>query len=83
MINQTLCKVHRNSMHHLISSYFGGQSTRKRLIRYLLYGLFGAIIKKNRVKTLEEIFHIRLHALRLSLLLILKKYLYTSFSFSY
>ena len=27
MINQTLYKVHRNSMHHLISSYFGGQST--------------------------------------------------------
>ena len=35
---------------------------RTRLIRYLLYGLFNAILKKNTVKTPEEIFHIRLRA---------------------
>ena len=40
-------------------------------------------LKKNTVKTPEEIFHIRLRMLRLSSSLILKKYLYASFSFSY
>ena len=42
-----------------------------------------AILKKNTIKTPEVIFHIRLRALRLSSSLILKKYLYPSFSFSY
>ena len=51
------------------------------LISYLLHGLFRAILKKNTIKTL--IFHIRLRALRLSSSLILKKYLYASFSFSH
>ena len=37
----------------------------------------------NTIKTPEVIFHIGLHALQLSSLLILKKYLYASFSFSY
>ena len=54
-----------------------------RLISYLLYGLFSAILEKNTIKKLEVIFHIRLLALRLSLSLILKKYLYVCFSFSY
>ena len=35
------------------------------------------------MKTPEKIFHVRLRALRLSSSLILKKYLYASFSFSY
>ena len=56
---------------------------RTRLISYLLYGLFSAILKKNTIKTPEVIFHIRLRALWLSSSLILKKYLYASFSFSY
>ena len=56
---------------------------RTRLISYLLYGLFSAILKKNTIKTPEVVFHIRLHALWLSSSLILKKYLYASFSFSY
>ena len=56
---------------------------RTRLMSYLFYGLFSAIFKKNTIKTPEVIFHIRLRALRLSSLFILKKYLYTSFSFSY
>ena len=56
---------------------------RTRLISYLLYGLFSAILKKNTIKIPEVIFHIRLRALRLSSSLILKKYLYASFSFSY
>ena len=56
---------------------------RTRLISYLLYGLFSAILKKNTMKTREVIFHIRLRALRLSSSLILKKYLYASFSLSY
>ena len=56
---------------------------RTRLISYLLYGLFSAILKKNTIKTQEVIFHIRLRALWLSLSLILKKYLYASFSFNY
>ena len=53
-----------------------------RLISYLLYGLFSVILKKNTTKTPEVIFHIRLRVLWLSLSLILKKYLYASFSFS-
>ena len=40
-------------------------------------------LKKNTIKIPEIIFHIRLHALRLSSSLILKEYLYASFSFSY
>ena len=54
-----------------------------RLISYLLYGLFSVFLKKNTIKTPEVIFHTRLRALRLSSSLILKKYLYASFSFSY
>ena len=56
---------------------------RTRLISYLLYGLFSAILKKNTIKTPAVIFHIHLRALRFSSSLILKKYLYASFSFSY
>ena len=56
---------------------------RMRLISYLLYGCFSAILKKNTIKTPELIFHIRLRALRLSSSLILQKYLYASSSFSY
>ena len=57
---------------------------RTRLISYLLYGHFSAILNRNTIKTPEVIFHIRLCALQLSSqLLILKKYLYASFSFSY
>ena len=41
------------------------------------------ILKKNSIKTPEVIFHIRLRDLRLSSSLILKKYLYARFSFSY
>ena len=44
---------------------------RTRLISYLLFGFFSTI------------FHIRLLALWLSLSLMLKKYLYATFSFSY
>ena len=54
-----------------------------RLISYLLYGLFSAIHKKNTIKTPGVIFYIHLRALRLSSSLILKKYLYATFSFSY
>ena len=60
---------------------FPVMTERTRLISCLLYGLFSAILKKNTIKTL--IFHIRLRALRLSSSLILKKYLYASFSFSH
>ena len=35
---------------------------RTRLISYLLYGPFSAILKKNTIKTPEVIFHIRLRA---------------------
>ena len=35
---------------------------RTRLISYLLYGLFGAILKKNIIKTPDVIFNIPLHA---------------------
>ena len=49
---------------------------RTRLISYLLYGLFSAILKKNTIKAPEVIFHIRLRALRLSSPLTLKKCLY-------
>ena len=62
---------------------FPVMTERTRLMSYLLYGLFSAILKKNTIKTREVIFHIRLRALRLSSSLILKKYLYASFSFSY
>ena len=58
-------------------------TSRPRLISYLLYGLSSAILKKNTIKTPEVIFPIRLGALWLSSSLILKKYLYASFSFSY
>ena len=44
---------------------------------------FSAILKKNTIKAPEVVFHIRLRALRLSSSLILKKYLYATFSFSY
>ena len=40
-------------------------------------------LKRIQKKTPEVIFHFRLCTLRLSLSLILKKYLYVSFSFSY
>ena len=54
---------------------------RTRLISYLLYGLFSAILSKNTIKTPKVIFHIRLRALRLSSsLILLKKFLYASFS---
>ena len=56
---------------------------RTRLLSYLLYGLFSAILTENTIKTPEVIFHIRLRALLLSSSLILKKYLYASFSFNY
>ena len=46
-------------------------------------GCFSVILKKNTIKTPEVIFHVRLCALWLSLLPILKKCLYASFSFSY
>ena len=46
---------------------------RTRLMSYLLYGLFSAILKKNTIKTPEVIFHIRLSALRLSSSLILRR----------
>ena len=62
---------------------FPVMTERTRLISYLLYGLFSAILKKNTIKKPEVIFHIRLRALWLSLSLILKKYLYASFSFNY
>ena len=52
---------------------------RTRLISYLLYGLFSAILKKNTIKTPEATFHIRL--LVLSSSLIRKKYLFASFFF--
>ena len=61
---------------------FPVMTERTRLISYLLYGLFSAILKKNIIKTPEAIFHIRLRALWLSSSLILK-YLYASFAFSY
>ena len=56
---------------------------RMRLISYLLYGLFSAVLKTNTIKTPEVIFHIRLDAPGLSSSPILTKYLYASFSFSY
>ena len=52
---------------------------RTRLISYLLYGPFSAILKTNTIKSPEVIFHIRLHALRLSSSLILNKYLYAKY----
>ena len=64
-------------------SDFPVMTERTRLISYLLYDLFSAILKKNTIKTPEVIFHIRLRALWLSSSLILKKYLYASFSFSF
>ena len=45
--------------------------------------IFSAFLKKNTIKTPEVILHICLCALRLSSSLILQKYLYASFSFSY
>ena len=54
---------------------------RMRLISYLIYGLFSAVLKKNTIKTPEVIFHIGLRALRLSSSLILKKYLYARLVF--
>ena len=62
---------------------FPVMTERTRLISYLLYGLFSAILRKNTIKTPEVIFHIHLHVLRLSSSPILKKYLYAVFSFSY
>ena len=63
---------------------FPAMTERTSLISYLLYGLFSAILKKNAIKTPKVIFYIRLRALWLaSSLLILNKYLCTSFSFSY
>ena len=56
---------------------------RTRLISYLLYGYFSAILKRDTIKTPEVISPIRLRALRLSSSLTLKKYLYASFSFSH
>ena len=47
---------------------------RTRLISYLLYGLFSAILKKNTMKRPGAIFHISLRVLWLSSSLILKKY---------
>ena len=44
---------------------------------------FSAILEKNTIKTPEVIINIRLRALLLCSLLILKKYLYVSLSFSY
>ena len=55
---------------------------RMRLISYLLYGFFSAILKKNTIKTPEATFHIRLRVLGLSSSLIRKKYLYASFFLS-
>ena len=60
---------------------FPVMTERTRLISYLLYGLFSAILKKNTIKTLQATFHIRLRALGLSSSLIRKKYLYASFFF--
>ena len=54
-----------------------------RLINYSSYQAFLAPLLKKNTKTPEVIFHIRLCALWLSSSLILKKYLYASFSFSY
>ena len=54
---------------------------RTRLMSYLLYGLFSAILKKDAIETAEEIFTVRLRTLWLSSSLILMKY--ASFSFSY
>ena len=54
-----------------------------RLISYLLYGLFSTILEKNTIKTPVVIFHIYLRMQWFSSSLILKKYLYASFSFSY
>ena len=61
---------------------FPVMTERTKLISYLLYGLFSAILKRNTIKTPEVIFHICLRALWLSSSPILKKYLYASFSFS-
>ena len=60
---------------------FNVMTERTRLISYLLYGLFSAILKKNTIKTPEATFHIRLRALGLSSSLIRKKYLCASFFF--
>ena len=60
---------------------FPVMTERTRLISYLLYGLFSAILKKNTIKTLEATFHIRLCTLGFSSSLIRKKYLYASFFF--
>ena len=63
--------------------HFPVMTERTRLISYLLYGLFNAILEKNTLKTPDVIFHIHFRALRLSSSLILKKCLCASFSFSY
>ena len=62
---------------------FPVMTERTRLISYLLYGLFSALLEKNKIKTPEVIFHISLRVLWFSSSLILKKHLYASFSFSY
>ena len=67
----------------LRSEIFRVMTERTRLISYLLYGLSSAILKKNTIKIPEVIFHICFRALWISSSLILKKYLYASFSFSY
>ena len=60
---------------------FPVMTERTRLISYLLYGLFSAILKNNTMKPPEGTFHIRLRALGLSSSLIRKKYLYARFFF--
>ena len=61
---------------------FPVMTERTRLISYLLYGLFSAILKNNTKKTKKKIrdviFNISLRALWLSSSLKLKKYLYAS-----
>ena len=58
---------------------------RTRLISYLLYGLFSAILKVNTIKTTEgsNFPHPLARAMALLSLFTLKKYFYASFSFSY
>ena len=82
LLQSSNCKTtvtHNNFRHCRVCFYaFVRQPFSKQL-----YGLFSAILEKNTIKTPEVIFHIGLRALQLSASLILKNYLYASFSFSF
>ena len=96
-VDNTLLDLQNSSYptqpHSIIAKYLSTESeviTGKSQTETLMYwpsdviyymALFSAILKKNKTKTRQVIFHIRLRAVWLSSSL--KKYMYASFSFSY